>query len=65
MSRLVALIRDGSHGLLAEAVELYSDNLLANVTFKEEAWTDWLEGERERLRNHALYAMVRLSELEL
>jgi len=64
-ARLEALIREGSRESLAAAVDLYKDCLLADVTVREEAWTHWLGGERQRLEGLALDAMVRLADLEL
>ena len=31
----------------------------------EEAWTDWIDGERQRLEGLALDAMVKFGDLEL
>jgi hypothetical protein len=35
------------------------------VAITEEAWFDWVAGERQRLEGLALDAMVRLGEIEL
>ena len=64
-ARLETLVREGSRSSLAAAVDLYKDRLLADVTVTEEAWTHWLDGERQRLEGLALDAMVRLADLEL
>ena len=64
-ARLETLVREGSLGSLAVAVDLYKDRLLADLSVEEEAWDDWLEGERRRLEALALDAMVRLADLEL
>jgi DNA-binding SARP family transcriptional activator len=64
-ARLETLVREGSLGSLAAAVNLYKDRLLADLSVAEEAWDDWLEGERRRLEALALDAMVRLADLEL
>ncbi len=63
--RLEALIRDGSRASLAAAVDLYRERLLADITIPEEAWTDWVSGERRRLEGLALDALVRFGEIEL
>ncbi len=64
-ARLEALIREGSRSSLATAVDLYKDHLLADVAIREEAWSDWVAGERQRLEGLALDAMVRFGEIEL
>ena len=64
-ARLETLVREGSLGSLAAAVDLYKDRLLADLSVAEEAWDDWLDGERRRLEALALDAMVRLADLEL
>ncbi len=64
-ARLEALIREGSRASLAEAVDLYKARLLADVAITEEAWTDWVAGERQRLEGLALDAMVRSGGIEL
>jgi DNA-binding SARP family transcriptional activator len=48
-ARLEGLVRKGSPTSLAEAVDLYQQRLLTDVTIAEEAWTDWVAGERQRL----------------
>jgi len=64
-ARLEGLVRKGSPTSLAEAVDLYQQRLLADVTIAEEAWTDWVAGERQRLEGLALDALVRFAEIEL
>ncbi len=64
-ARLKALIREGSRASLAEAVDLYKDRLLSDVNVSEEAWSDWLAGERQRLEGLALDALVSFGEIEL
>jgi TolB-like protein len=64
-AQLEVLIREGSRTSLAAAVDLYKDQLLADVTVREEAWADWVSGERQRLENLVLDAMVRHAEQEL
>jgi len=64
-ARLEGLVRKGSPTSLAEAVDLYQQRLLADVTIAEEAWTDWVADERQRLEGLALDALVRFAEIEL
>jgi DNA-binding SARP family transcriptional activator/class 3 adenylate cyclase len=64
-ARLQALIREGSRASLAEVSDIYKDRLLADVNIREEAWVDWVTGERQRLENLALDAMIRHAEQEL
>jgi TolB-like protein/DNA-binding SARP family transcriptional activator len=63
--RFGALIRGGSRASLAEAVELYKGPLLADIGIAEEAWSEWCDGERQRLEGLALDATVKLGEQEL
>ncbi|MGQ3277963.1 MAG: tetratricopeptide repeat protein [Shinella sp.] len=53
-----ALIIEGSSTSLAAAVDLYAGPLLSDLTIAEDAWSDWLAAERERLESLALDAMV-------
>jgi DNA-binding SARP family transcriptional activator/CheY-like chemotaxis protein len=64
-ARLEGLVREGSRASLAEAVGLYKQRLLADVAIPEEAWADWVAGERQRLEGLALDALVRFGEIEL
>ncbi len=64
-ARFEALIRDGSRVSLAAAVELYRERLLSDVSISEEAWADWVGGERQRLEELALDGLVRFGEIEL
>src|SRR5262249_34618397 len=64
-ARLEALVREGSQASLAEVLDLYKDRLLTDVAVTEEAWTDWVAGERQRLEGLALDALVRFAEAEL
>ena len=63
--RFQTLIRDGSRASLAEAVDLYKGRFLSDVNISEEAWADWLAGERQHLEGLALDALVRFGEIEL
>jgi DNA-binding SARP family transcriptional activator len=64
-ARFEVLIGEGSPTSLASAIDLYKGILLADVTVTEEAWSDWLAGERQRLEDLALDAMNRHAEQEL
>src|SRR5262245_27829568 len=65
VARLEELVRAGTRDSLAAAADLYKGSLLADVTVTEDAWTDWLGGERQRLEGLALDAMVGLADLEV
>jgi DNA-binding SARP family transcriptional activator/ActR/RegA family two-component response regulator len=64
-ARFEGLVRNGSRASLAEAVDLYKQRLLADLSIAEEAWADWLDGERQRLEGLALDALVRFAGIEL
>ena len=65
VARFEALLSDGSRDALNHAVGLYRGSLMADVEIPEEAWTEWLAAERQRLEGLALDAMVKLGEHEL
>ena len=65
VAQFQALIREGGPDALGKAVDLYRDRFLADVAIGEEAWTEWLSSERERLEALALGAMIELGEQEL
>jgi DNA-binding SARP family transcriptional activator len=65
VARREALIREGSRASLAAAVDLYKGRFLSDVSIPEEAWADWVAGERQRLEGLALDALVRLGTIEL
>jgi DNA-binding SARP family transcriptional activator/class 3 adenylate cyclase len=65
VARFEALIRDGGRGALAKAADLYKGQFLADVAVPEEAWADWVRGERQRFDALAVDAMIRLAEQEL
>ena len=65
VSRFEALVREGSRDALSAAADLYRGRLIDDVTVSEEGWNEWLTGERERLLELALGAMVGLGEQEL
>ena len=63
--RFETLLADGSRDALHEAVGFYRGRLLADIEIPEEAWTEWLAAERQRLEGSALDAMVKLGGQEL
>ena len=65
VSRFEALIREGSRDALSAAADLYRGRLIDDVAVSEEGWSDWLAGERERLLELALGALMGLGEQEL
>jgi TolB-like protein len=65
VARLEALIFDGSRDALNAAVDLYRDRLLADIAIPEEAWSEWLDAQRQRFEGMALDAMIALAEHEL
>ncbi len=65
VSRFEALIGEGSREALSAAAGLYRGRLIDDVVISEEGWSEWLTGERERLLDLALGAMVGLGEQEL
>jgi TolB-like protein len=65
VSRFEALVREGSRDALSAAADLYRGRLVDDISISEEHWSDWLTGERERLLELALGAVVRLGEQEL
>lgn len=65
VSRFEALVREGSRNALSAAADLYRGQLIDDVAVGEEGWNEWLIGERERLQELALGAMVELGAQEL
>ena len=65
VSRFEALVHEGGRDAFSAAADLYRGHLIDDITISEEGWSDWLAGERERLLDLALEAMVGLGELEL
>jgi class 3 adenylate cyclase len=65
VGRFETLVREGSRDALSAAADLYRGRLIDDITTSEEGWNEWLTGERERLLELALGAMVRLGEQEL
>jgi TolB-like protein/DNA-binding SARP family transcriptional activator len=65
LARFEELLSEGSRDALTDAVSLYRGSLLAETEIMEEAWTEWLGAQRQRLEGLALDAMVKLGEQEL
>jgi TolB-like protein/DNA-binding SARP family transcriptional activator len=65
VARFEELLSDGSRDALTDAVNLYRGSLLAETEIPEEAWTEWLGAQRQRLEGLALDGMVKLGEQEL
>ena len=65
VGRFETLVREGSRDALSAAADLYRGPLIDDVAISEEGWNEWLTGERERLLELALGAMVGLGEQEL
>ena len=65
VARFEALLSEGSRDALTDAIGLYRGSLLAETEIPEEAWTEWLSVQRQRLRGLALDAMVKLGDQEL
>jgi len=65
VSQFEILIREGSRDALSAAADLYRGRLIDDVTVSEEGWNEWLAGERVRLLDLALGAMMGLGEQEL
>jgi two-component SAPR family response regulator len=65
VAQFEASIREGNQVSLAHGIDLYKGRLLADVNIAEEAWAEWVAGERQRLEGLALDALVRFGEIEL
>ncbi|CUT11836.1 Adenylate cyclase EC 4611 [Bradyrhizobium sp.] len=59
------LVRKSSRDALTAAADLYRGRLVDDILVNEEGWSEWLAGERERLSELAVGAMVALGEHEL
>jgi len=59
------LVGKGSREPLSAATDLYRGRLVDDIGVNEEGWSEWLAGERERLSELAVGAMVALGEYEL
>jgi DNA-binding SARP family transcriptional activator len=58
--RFEALVAEGTPRTLAQAVGLYTGDLLEGLRIKEEPWEDWLRAERARLNELRVEALTRL-----
>ena len=65
VAQFEALLADGSGDALNHAVGLYRGSLMADIAIPEEAWTEWIDAQRQRLEGLALDGMVKLGEQEL
>jgi class 3 adenylate cyclase len=66
VGRFEALIRDGSHDAMHTAANLYRGPFVDDIIgVSEESWSEWLAGERERLQELALNALVGIGGQEL
>ena len=59
------LVREDTRESLTAAADLYRGRFMDDIAVSEEGWTEWLTGERQRLEDMALGALVRLGEQEL
>jgi TolB-like protein/DNA-binding SARP family transcriptional activator len=64
-TRFEALLHDDSEAALLEAIGLYRGDLLADIEIPEEAWTEWIGSQRQRLAGLALDAMIKRGEQQL
>ncbi|HKU98719.1 MAG TPA: BTAD domain-containing putative transcriptional regulator [Vineibacter sp.] len=63
--RFESLIRTATPAALRQAVGLYQGAFLTNIAIPQEAWTDWVNGQRLRLENLAVNALILLGEEEV
>jgi len=63
--RFETLVREGSREALSAATDLYRGQLVDDISVGEAGWNEWIAGERERLLELALGALVGLGEQEL
>ncbi|MGY2938932.1 TolB-like protein [Bradyrhizobium sp. GM6.1] len=59
------LVRKGSRDALTAAADLYRGRLVDDIAVNAEGWSEWVAGERERLSELAVGAMVALGDQEL
>ena len=57
-----AAIAENTPAALEQAAALYRADLLDGFTLRDRDFSDWLTGERERLREHAVQLFLRLME---
>lgn len=55
------LVDEGTHDSLQQALDLYRDDLLPGFEIRSEGFDDWVDSERERLRNLAVEALYNLT----
>ena len=65
VGRFEELVRQDTRESLTAAADLYRGRLMDDIAISEEGWSEWLAGERQRLEDMALGALVRLGEQEL
>ena len=65
VGRFQALVQDGGRHALTEAIKLYGGRLLPDLTMAGDAWSNWVNVERQRLESLAMDAMTGLGEQEL
>ncbi len=65
VTRFEELIGEGTSEALTAAADLYRGRFMDDIAVSEEGWNEWLAGERQRLEDLALGALVRLGEQEL
>jgi TolB-like protein len=63
--RFEALTARGTVASLRQAAGLLEGDLLAGIDVREDAWDEWLSGERRRFGNLACLALEQLGRLEL
>lgn len=59
-----SLIHTGSRDTRKTAVDLYQGSFLANIAIHEDAWTDWVVTQRQKLEDLAVDGLIRLGEEE-
>ena len=65
VSRFEQLVGEDTPEALTAAADLYRGRFMDDIAISEEGWSEWLAGERQRLEDMALGALVRLGEQEL
>jgi TolB-like protein len=58
-------IADNTRASLAAAIALHRDAFLADIAIPDEAWNEWLRGQRVRIEGLFVDALLRFAELEL
>jgi TolB-like protein len=65
VTRFETLVRARDREALIEATELYRDRFLADIVISEEAWTEWLRFESQKLEDLAVDALIALADQHL